>query len=62
MTQIVSYFPKYRTGRPPKSNRTMFNAILWIARNGAPWFELPKEHGSRKLFTATFVYDVTASC
>lgn len=34
--QIAPYFPKYRTGRPLKSNRTMFNAILWIARSGAP--------------------------
>ena len=30
-------FPPYSTGRPPKrSNREMFNAILWIARSGAP--------------------------
>ena len=34
-------FPPYSTGRPPKrSNREMFNAILWIARSGAPWRDL----------------------
>ena len=35
--QIKDFFPPYSTGRPPKrSNREMFNAILWIARSGAP--------------------------
>jgi transposase len=33
--QIKDMFPPYQTGRPSKlSNRTMFNAILWIARSG----------------------------
>ncbi len=41
--QIKDLFPEYRTGRPPKSNRVMFNAILWIARSGAAWRDLPKE-------------------
>lgn len=36
--QIKDFFPPYSTGRPPKrNNREMFNAILWIARSGAPW-------------------------
>ena len=38
--QIKDFFPPYSTGRPPKSNREMFNAILWIARSGAPWRDL----------------------
>ena len=25
-----------RPGRPSKDNRTMFNAMVWIARNDAP--------------------------
>ncbi len=52
--QIAPYFPKYRTGRPPKNNRTMFNAILWIARSGAPWRDLPKEYGSWKTVYSRF--------
>lgn len=41
--QIKDLFPDYRTGRPPKNNRIMFNAVLWIAKSGAPWRDLPKE-------------------
>lgn len=26
--QIKAFFPEYRTRRTPKSNRTMFNAVL----------------------------------
>lgn len=33
--QIKDMFLKSKTGRPPKDNRVMFNAILWLARSGA---------------------------
>ena len=48
--QIGGLFPKYRTGRPSKlDNRTAFNAILWIARSGAAWRDLPEDrYGSWK--------------
>ena len=36
--------PKRRTrGRPPKSNRQVFEGILWILRTGARWRDLPKD-------------------
>lgn len=34
-----------RTGRPAKDNREMVESILWIARTGAPWRDLPPERG-----------------
>jgi len=37
-----------KQGRPPKPNRDMLNAILWIARSGAPWRDLPERYGSWK--------------
>lgn len=54
--QIKDMFPRYRTGRPSKlSNRTMFNAILWIARSGAAWRDLPEElYGSWKTVYSHF--------
>ena len=33
-------------GRPSKSNRLMFNGMLWIAKTGAPWRDLPERFGS----------------
>src|SRR5437899_3247921 len=38
--------PKRRTrGRPPKSNRQVFEGILWILKTGARWRDLPKDFG-----------------
>ena len=34
-----------RPGRPSKDNRTMLNAMGWIARSGAPWRDLPERYG-----------------
>jgi transposase len=37
---------KPHTGRPNHSHRRMINGILWIARTGAPWRDLPQRYGS----------------
>lgn len=46
--RIKDLFPADRTGkrgRPAKSNRDMLNGMLWIARSGAQWRELPSCYG-----------------
>ena len=35
-----------KPGRPSGDNRTALNGILWIARSGAPWRDLPERYGS----------------
>lgn len=54
--QIKDLFPSYRTGYPPQlSSRTALNAILWIARSGAAWRDLPAErYGSWKTVYSRF--------
>lgn len=46
--KIKDYFPQ-RTdgtrGRPYNDIRTTVNGILWIARSGAPWRDLPERYG-----------------
>ena len=32
-------------GRPSKPNRVMFNGMLWIAKTGSPWRDLPERYG-----------------
>lgn len=43
--QIKNMFLKSKTGRPPKDNRVIFNAILWLARSGAAWADIPERYG-----------------
>lgn len=32
-------------GRTGENNRRFVEAVMWIARNGAPWRDLPPEYG-----------------
>ena len=46
--RVKALLPPERTGkrgRPRKDNQRMLNGMLWIARSGAQWRELPKEYG-----------------
>lgn len=45
--QIAPLIPsnKGKRGRPPKDDRLMLNAIVWIACSGAPWRDLPERYG-----------------
>ena len=52
--QIKDLFPKAKTGRPPKDNRLMFNAILWLARSGSVWRDLPERFDSWKTVYSRF--------
>jgi hypothetical protein len=33
------------TGRPPDDHRTVLGGILWVARTGSSWREMPEEFG-----------------
>jgi len=47
--RIKELLPLERTGKPGRpsgDNRTALNGILWIARSGAPWRDLPERYGS----------------
>ncbi len=52
--------PQARTGRPPKEHRTIINALLWLAKTGAPWRDLPERFGPWRS-VATRFYRWTAS-
>lgn len=36
--------PHKGKGRPAKDNRMMLNGMMWIARSGAQWRELPEKY------------------
>ena len=52
--QIKDSFTKAKTSRPPKDNRLMFNAILWLARSGQACCGLPERFGSWKTVYSHF--------
>lgn len=46
---VKEMLPPERTGKPGRpsgDNRTALNGILWIARSGASWRDLPERYGS----------------
>lgn len=46
--RIEPLFPPEKTGKlghPPKDNCMMLNAMVWLARSGAPWRDLPERYG-----------------
>ena len=46
--QVKKLLPSERTGKrgkPCGDNRNMLNAMVWLARSGAPWRDLPERFG-----------------
>lgn len=47
--RIRKYFPEREAGqkgRPRNDDRQMLNGVLWIARSGAAWRDLPERYGA----------------
>ena len=49
-SQIEHLLPEQtgKKGRPAKNNRAILNGIVWLAKSGAPWRDLPERYGSWK--------------
>lgn len=52
--QIKHLFSTAKIGRPPKDPRMVFNAILWIAKSGSAWCDLPECFDSWKTIYSCF--------
>lgn len=53
--KLEKYFPLNKKGRPAQNKRTVMNGILWIARSGAPWRDLPERYGKWNSVYVVFV-------
>lgn len=56
--QLKQYFPERQAverGRPRKDSRQMLNGIVWIARSGAAWRDLPERYGPWQTVYKRFV-------
>jgi transposase len=43
-----------RIGRPARNHRTIVNALLWLAKTGAPWRDLPERYGPWRTVATRF--------
>ena len=43
-------------GRPGGAHRTFFDALLWMARTGAAWRDLPKQLGTWSVVHQRYAY------
>lgn len=39
--------PRKKPGRPRRANRAMFDGLIWLARTGSPWRQLPRRFGPK---------------
>jgi transposase len=53
-TRLKLLLPKRRTGRPPKDHWRIINALLWLAKTGAPWRDLPERFGPWRTVATRF--------
>ena len=56
--RLQPYFPDRQAGdkgRPRKDSRQILNGILWIARSGAAWRDLPERYGAWQTIYKRFV-------
>ena len=51
---IQPIIPIARTGRPQKDIRAHLNGIMWIARSGARWCDLPARYGPHQTVYSCF--------
>lgn len=38
--------PRKKSGRPPYDARPIFNGLIWLARTGSQWSQLPAQYGA----------------
>ncbi len=43
-----------RTGRPPREHWTIIDSLLWLAKTGAPWRDLPERFGPWRTVATRF--------
>jgi transposase len=52
--RVKDLIHRSKMGRPPKDNRLMVNGMLWMARSGAGWEDLPERYGPWKTVYSRF--------
>ena len=59
---LVIAKPRIKPGRPRNDDRPIFNGLIWLARTGSQWKELPTRYGPKSTAHARMVEWVTHGC
>ena len=54
--------PRIKPGRPRNDDRPIFNGLIWLARTGSHWQELPARYGPKSTAHARMVEWVEHGC
>ena len=51
-----------KSGRPPRDARAIFNGLIWLARTGSQWSQLPAHYGPKSTVHERFKAWVEHGC
>lgn len=49
--RIKGHIPTAKTGRPPKDYRQILNGMMWLAKSGAMWEDLPEWYAPWRVYS-----------
>jgi transposase len=59
---LVIAKPRRKPGRPRADDRAIFNGLVWLARTGSQWKEVPRRYGPKSTVHDRLVEWVTHGC
>ena len=54
--------PRKKSGRPARAARSIFNGLIWLARTGSQWSQLPRRYGPKSTVHERFCAWVEHGC
>lgn len=54
--------PRKKSGRPTRDARSIFNGLIWLARTGSQWSQLPRRYGPKSTAHERFSAWVEHEC
>lgn len=54
--------PRKKSGRPARDARSIFNGLIWLARTGSQWSQLPRRYGPKSTVHERFCAWVEHGC
>jgi len=59
---LVIHKARKKPGRPRNDDRPIFNGLIWLARTGAQWEQVPRQFGAKSTVNARLLEWVEYGC